>query len=215
MAVAADRTARIRIGPMVTPLARRRPQVLARQVLALDQLSGGRFILGAGLGLDTSGGELSKFGEEMDDRRRAAMLDEGLEVLTALLCGEEVHHRGPHYTVDGTRFLPRRADGTVPIWLAARWPYRRPLRRAAGYDGVFVIDLDSPANLADALATISEHRPGGLAGYDVAIQADPSGDPGPWAEAGATWWLAGFDPFTTGPEQVRSVIAAGPPTLPW
>ena len=44
---------------MVTPIARRRPHVLARQIAALDQLSDGRFVFGAGLGLDTSGRELS------------------------------------------------------------------------------------------------------------------------------------------------------------
>ena len=82
-----SRTRRIMIGPMVTPLARRRPQVVARQLVALDHLSAGRVVLGAGLGLDSSGGELSRFGEETDDRRRAGMLDEALELLTGLLAG--------------------------------------------------------------------------------------------------------------------------------
>ena len=74
-AAMAARTERVALGPMVTPLARRRPQVVARQAVALDHLSGGRLVLGVGLGLDRSGGELSRFGEELDDRRRAAMLD--------------------------------------------------------------------------------------------------------------------------------------------
>src|SRR5512145_701631 len=100
LAAMAGATGRIELGPMVTPLARRRPWVVARQAVALDHLAGGRFVLGLGLGLDSSGGELSRFGEETDDRRRAAMLDEGLDVLAGLLSGERVDHRGEHYTVD-------------------------------------------------------------------------------------------------------------------
>lgn len=83
LACVAMQTSTIALGPMVTPLARRRPQVLARQVAALDRLSGGRFVLGVGLGLDASGRELSSFGEELDDRRRAEMLDEALALVGA------------------------------------------------------------------------------------------------------------------------------------
>src|SRR5918997_3519505 len=78
---------RVELGPMVTPLARRRPWIVARQAVAIDQLSGGRVVLGLGLGLDRSGGELSRFGEEVDDRRRAATLHEGVEGRTRLLSG--------------------------------------------------------------------------------------------------------------------------------
>ncbi len=59
LAAAATATERVLIGPMVTPVARRRPHVLARQATSLDQLSGGRLVLGVGLGLDASGRELS------------------------------------------------------------------------------------------------------------------------------------------------------------
>ena len=128
LAAMAVATERVQIGPMVTPLARRRPWIVARQAVAIDRLSGGRFVLGLGLGLDSSGGELSRFGEEVDDRRRATMLDEGLELLTRLLAGETVAHRGEHYTVDDVTFLPTPArPGGMPIWLAARWPNRRPV----------------------------------------------------------------------------------------
>ena len=61
----------IRLGPMVTPLARRRPVKVARETATLDRLSGGRLTLGVGLGSDRSGNELSITGEELDDRRRA------------------------------------------------------------------------------------------------------------------------------------------------
>jgi alkanesulfonate monooxygenase SsuD/methylene tetrahydromethanopterin reductase-like flavin-dependent oxidoreductase (luciferase family) len=100
-------TDRVWLGAMVTPLARRRPVKVARETATLDRLSGGRLTLGVGLGSDRFGGELSKTGEQVDDRRRGQMLDESLDILTAAWSGQPVHHHGPHYTVDGIRFLPR------------------------------------------------------------------------------------------------------------
>jgi alkanesulfonate monooxygenase SsuD/methylene tetrahydromethanopterin reductase-like flavin-dependent oxidoreductase (luciferase family) len=117
LAAVATATQAIRLGPMVTPLARRRPVKVARETATLDRLSGGRLTLGVGLGSDRSGNELSITGEELDDRRRAGMLDEALEILTAAWSGEPVYHRGEHYTVDGMRFLPRPVQRPgVPVW---------------------------------------------------------------------------------------------------
>jgi alkanesulfonate monooxygenase SsuD/methylene tetrahydromethanopterin reductase-like flavin-dependent oxidoreductase (luciferase family) len=209
-AAMATRTRRVLLGPMVVPLARRRPHIVARQAVALDHLSAGRFVLGVGLGLDRSGGELSRFGEELDDRRRAAMLDEALELLGELLGGGPVDHRGGHYTADGVRFLPTPVRDHLPVWVAARWPNRRPLRRAARHDGLFVIDVD-PVDLPAAVAEVGRARPDGLAGYDVVVQAAPGTDARPWEDAGATWWLAGPDPFSLSLDAVRAVIDSGPP----
>ena len=99
LATMATAIERIRLGPMVTPLARRKPVKVARETATLDRLSGGRLTLGVGLGSDRFGSEYSKTGEEVDDRRRARMLDESLEILAAAWSGEPVHHRGEHYTV--------------------------------------------------------------------------------------------------------------------
>jgi hypothetical protein len=107
LAAVATGTERVRLGPMVTPLARRRPVKVARETATLDRLSGGRLTLGVGHCSDQFGGEFSVSGEELDDRRRARMLDESLDILTAAWSGEPVDHRGEHYTVDGVRFLPR------------------------------------------------------------------------------------------------------------
>jgi alkanesulfonate monooxygenase SsuD/methylene tetrahydromethanopterin reductase-like flavin-dependent oxidoreductase (luciferase family) len=203
MACIAMQTTRVRLGPMVTPLARRRPQVLARQVAALDQLSGGRFVLGVGLGLDASGAELSSFGEELDDRRRAAMLDEALTVVRGLLSGERVDHDGPTYAARGVTFLPA---APVPVWVAARWPNRRPLLRAAAHDGLFVIDVAAPADLRAALDVIEAER-GTLDAYDVAVFLREGESADAWSAAGATWLLTDIDPFTVTIEQVRARIA--------
>src|ERR687897_2819086 len=97
----------VMLGPMVTPLARRRPAKVARETATLDRLSNGRLTLGVGLGSDEFGSEYSMTGEELDDRKRARVLDEALEILQAAWSGELVEHRGEHYTVDGMRFLPR------------------------------------------------------------------------------------------------------------
>jgi alkanesulfonate monooxygenase SsuD/methylene tetrahydromethanopterin reductase-like flavin-dependent oxidoreductase (luciferase family) len=208
LAAIAAATERIEIGPMVTPLARRRPWIVARQTVALDHLSGGRFVLGLGLGLDSSGGELSRFGEETDDRRRAAMLDEGLEVLTGLLSGETVEHDGEAYRADGVRFLPTPArPGGLPIWLAARWPNRRPVERALRHDGVFLIDTDGPADLAGVTERAAAlGRP-----FDVVVEGSPGDAVDGWEAAGATWWLAQFDAFDTTVAMVEAAIDAGPP----
>jgi alkanesulfonate monooxygenase SsuD/methylene tetrahydromethanopterin reductase-like flavin-dependent oxidoreductase (luciferase family) len=208
LAAMAAATERIELGPMVTPLARRRPWIVARQAVALDRLSGGRFVLGLGLGLDSSGGELSRFGEETDDRRRAAMLDEGLDVLTRLLSGERVDHAGEAYQVRDVQFLPTPArQGGIPIWLAARWPNRRPVERALRHDGLFLIDTDDPTDLAGIVERATAlGRP-----FEIAVEGWPGGAVHGWAAAGATWWLARFDPFTTTLTGAEATIEAGPP----
>nr|WP_240973574.1 LLM class flavin-dependent oxidoreductase [Nonomuraea sp. FMUSA5-5] len=94
LAAIATATERLRLGPMVSPLARRRPAKVARETATLDRLSGGRLVLGVGLGSDRFGGELSRTGEQLDDRRRGRMLDESLTILAAAWSGEPVRHRG-------------------------------------------------------------------------------------------------------------------------
>jgi alkanesulfonate monooxygenase SsuD/methylene tetrahydromethanopterin reductase-like flavin-dependent oxidoreductase (luciferase family) len=208
LAAMAAATERIELGPMVTPLARRRPWIVARQAVALDHLSRGRFVLGLGLGLDTSGGELSRFGEQTDDRRRAAMLDEGLDVLTGLLSGEPVDHNGDAYRVDGARFLPTPVrPGGMPIWLAARWPHRRPVERALRHDGLFLIDTGDPANLSG----IVEQARGLGRPFDVVVEGGAGDSVDGWEAAGATWWMLSFDAFTTTVAVAEAAIDAGPP----
>ncbi|HEY6935028.1 MAG TPA: LLM class flavin-dependent oxidoreductase [Marmoricola sp.] len=203
-AAVAMRTETLLLGPMVTPLARRRPQVLARQATSLAVLSGGRFVLGLGLGDDWVG-EFSAFGDEPDPRVRGRMLDEGLEALGGLLSGEPVDHRGPHYTVRDASFRPAPA---VPIWLAGRFGNRAPLRRAARHDGFFVIGLDRPGDLDEVTTGLAELAP--APGFDVVIDLRPGQDPAPWLDRGASWVLTRIGPFDLDLADVRRVIEAGP-----
>lgn len=217
LAAIATATSRIRLGPMVTPLARRRPVKVARETATLDHLSYGRLTLGVGLGSDHYASEYSLTGEEQNDHRRARMLDEALAILTAAWSGAPVHHHGQHYTVNGMRFLPRPVQQPgVPVWVAGSYGRPKPLRRAARHQGFFPINLDHPDQLAELVADLVTLRT--QAGrdaaepYDVVAALPPGTDPTPYATAGATWWLVEFDPETVTVDQVRGVIRDGPAT---
>jgi len=204
-------TSRILVGPMVTPLPRRRPAVVARQVASLDRLSAGRLVLGVGTGGDGSR-ELSATGEELSDRARGDLLDEHLEILRGAWTGQPVRHRGAHYVVDDVTFLPTPVQvGGPPVWVGARYGNARPLRRAAQHDGVFPIEVEEPAQLAEVVASVRAQRTASSP-YDVAIGRPPGSDPAGWEVAGATWWLVAFGIEQTRVDLVRGVLREGPPT---
>ena len=185
LAALATRTTTIRLGPMVTPVARRRPLKLAHEVATLDQLSEGRLTLGAGLGVD-AGGEFSRTGEQIDPQVRGAMLDEGMDLLDRLLRGEHVVHRGPHYTLDGVTLAPTGVQRPrVPIWLAARGHSWTPVRRAARFDGLALLTI-TPERLGEIIECVRAER-GHLDGFDFAIWATPDHPLAAYEEQGATW----------------------------
>ncbi|WP_067469911.1 LLM class flavin-dependent oxidoreductase [Actinomadura macra] len=211
LAAIATVTENLRLGPMVTPLARRRPAKVAKETATLDRLSGGRLTLGVGLGSDRFAGELRATGEELDDRERGQMLDESLEILTAAWSGGPVHHHSPHYFVDGVSFLPRPVQRPgVPVWAAGFPGNLKPLRRAARHDGFFPVNLEHPDELAAVVAAINDLRQEKTAPYDIAVALPSSADLTLYAKAGATWWLAEFPPETVSLDQVRGVLRDGP-----
>jgi alkanesulfonate monooxygenase SsuD/methylene tetrahydromethanopterin reductase-like flavin-dependent oxidoreductase (luciferase family) len=99
LSAVATSTTHLNLGRAVTPLARRRPQVVANALASLDLLSAGRVILEVGLGSVPEA--FTAFGESGDAKQCAAMLDEGLTILDGLWSGETVTHRGQHYAVEG------------------------------------------------------------------------------------------------------------------
>ena len=116
LAVAAVATERLRLGPLVTPLARRRPWNVAREVATLDHLSGGRMVLGVGLGV-SRGPEFHDFSEEPDPRIRGDLLDEGLHIIRAAWTGEPVtHFRAPTIASTASRSCRLRSSRGSPIW---------------------------------------------------------------------------------------------------
>jgi alkanesulfonate monooxygenase SsuD/methylene tetrahydromethanopterin reductase-like flavin-dependent oxidoreductase (luciferase family) len=195
LAAVAMRTERVVIGPLVTPLPRRRPHQLARETVTLDRLSGGRLVLGVGLGSEVTGEfDPARFGEEGDPKARAKLLDDGLDRLLSYWDGG---------------FEPRPVQRPrIPIWVAARWPNRRPLRRAARYDGLFPIDLPGPDALAELAEELRSMRKDD-APFDLVAESEAGEDPAPWVAAGATWHLTSFGRQPTRAE-VEAAIDAGP-----
>ena len=216
------RTERIRFGALVTPLPRRRPWKFARETATLDQLSGGRLIVGVGIGGDWWR-EYSAFGEPADERTHGAMLDEALDVVTGLWSGEPFSYEGRYYTIHDAQFLPTpKQQPRIPIWVAGIWPHKAPMRRAARWDGVCPIPLKdggavSPDEVREILAYISAQRPTGepldvaLAGWTGDLTPDEAAERlHDLAEAGVTWWQEGFLPGDS-IEDVRARIQRGPP----
>lgn len=209
MAALAARTERIRIGAMVTPITRRRPQVFARETIALDRLSNGRLVVGLGLGVDR-GGELSRFGDIVDPIVRGRRLDEGARLLKALWSGETVDFHGEHFTADGVRFRPGPIQRPhPPLWFAARGDADRPVRRAALLgDGIDVIEM-TPARVRRVAELVAELR-GSLDGFDIACPVAPGADGDEWADTPVTWLMHSFG-ATASAAEVEHTILAGPP----
>jgi alkanesulfonate monooxygenase SsuD/methylene tetrahydromethanopterin reductase-like flavin-dependent oxidoreductase (luciferase family) len=193
LAAVACATSRLRLGPMITPLSRRRVHKLARETVTLDLLSSGRLTLGVGLGSPRND-EFEPFGEVADPGERARLLDQGLEDLTRYWSGdfEPVPVQQPR----------------IPVWVAGEWPHRRPVRRALRWDGLFPTGLPGPEALAELAAEVRAARPDGDP-FDLVVDLPPGEDPAPWAQAGATWVVTDFGIQPT-LAQVRDVIDAGP-----
>lgn len=225
-------TSRIRFGPLITPLARRRPWKLARETVSLDHLSGGRLILGVGLG----GGpeEFDALGEPQDKKVLGKRLDEALDVLTGLWSGEPFHYEGSCYHIKRAHFLPKPLQSPrIPVWVGGSWPNLPPFRRAARWDGVFPIhcneeEILTPEQLADVVAYVRRHRKTEEPFEVVTTGFTPGDNPARAADqaalylkAGATWWLENINPFRFGwkmqgpwpVEAMRERILQGPPKL--
>jgi alkanesulfonate monooxygenase SsuD/methylene tetrahydromethanopterin reductase-like flavin-dependent oxidoreductase (luciferase family) len=214
----AARTERIRLGTCVSPLARRRPQKVARETVTLDRLSGGRLVLGVGLG--TPADDFTTFGEPAGARAVADRLDEALEVIAGLWSGEPYAHDGAYFHVEQVRFLPTPLqEPRPPVWVACMLPARRPLLRAARWDGVVPMKTDpdgvgfvTPDDVAEIVAEIGRHR-GSLDGFDVVVNAGPppTATIADFADAGATWYVTSMGDFPGWLDELHGIVAGGPP----
>jgi alkanesulfonate monooxygenase SsuD/methylene tetrahydromethanopterin reductase-like flavin-dependent oxidoreductase (luciferase family) len=209
LAAIASTTSTVRIGTAVTPVARRRPHVLAQTVATLDVLSSGRVIFGAGLGGSES--EFGKFGEPTDAKVRAAMLDEGLDLLSRFWSGDEVDHHGDHYTVDGVTLAPVPVQERLPIWIGGN--RKASLRRAARWDGWLADSADptgmtlSPEDVVRSIELIGRGD-----GFDVAVLGQSDlGNPAAYERAGATWWLENVHDRRGTVDDMERLVGAGPP----
>ena len=216
-------TSSIKIGPMVTPLPRRRPWKVAHEAATLDRLSGGRLIFGAGLGGRER--EFGFFGEERDPKRRAAMLDEGLEILTRMWSAEPFAHRGAHYEVTEARLTPPPVQRPrVPIWIAGTWPRKRPFQRSLRWDGYAPVGkAGSPLTPEDVreMRTLASAQRGSDEPFEIRITGSTNGDDPDdarrkvtrFAEAGATWWDETLSASGMSLEEERERVRRGPPDV--
>lgn len=202
LAVMATRTRRARLGTLVTPLARRRPWKVARETTSLDHLSGGRLILGVGLG-DTVSVDVSftHFGEALELKERGERLDEALEVLVGLWKGQPFSYAGRHFSLKETAFRPTPIQQPrIPIWVGGGYPLPGALGRAARWDGSCLYRHESHYLSPDdvtALGAFVRERRGSLDGYEIVVGGSPRRDD--WQEerayirelarAGMTWWV--------------------------
>ena len=183
----------------------------SRQACAIDQLSGGRLVVGVGTGRD-SARELSAFGEELDDGTRGAMLDEALDVVSALWSGDEVRHDGSHY-VGRPCDVPAHTGPASPgrrCGFAGRWPTES---RSSGRPATTATSRSIRGARAARRAGRRARGAAPVRGrqFEIVVEGWPGDDPAPWAAARATWWLVRFSPFDVDVAAVRGVIAGGPP----
>jgi alkanesulfonate monooxygenase SsuD/methylene tetrahydromethanopterin reductase-like flavin-dependent oxidoreductase (luciferase family) len=234
LTAAAMLTERIRLGTMLSPVSRMRPWKLASESATLDNLSNGRVIISVGLGALDSG--FKAFGEETNRKIRAELMDEGLEILTALWRGMPVHYQGKHYRVDLSKKTihtplppPPVQQPRIPIWVVGAWPRKRSMQRAMRYDGLLPnmmgedgkvrMSPATPEEIREMKAFIDARRKQTTA-FDIVIEGETSGgEPerateivGPYADAGATWWI---EALWSQPDQGRVLerLKQGPPQL--
>ena len=227
LAAIAIRTERIKIGTWVAAPTRRRPWILARETVTLDHLSHGRLILGVGAGDATDRG-FTNFGEEVDAKKRAKLLDESLEILQGLWSGQPFSYSGEHYQFDEITFLPPPVQiPRIPTWIGAFWPRKGPMSRAARFDGINAFVYHDDGTLADLTPDeihqvklfMEEHHTSPTP-FDIVTGAPVSGavDDEParallraYAAAGATWCLENVWPDRD-IDSLRASIRKGPPS---
>ena len=233
-------TRRIRIGTMVTPVARRRPAKLVRETTTVDRLSGGRLVLGVGLGSPVED-EFLALGEPGDAKVLAQRLDEGLDVLAAAWTGEPVTYHGITQRVDGVTFLPRPVqEPRVTVWVGGTWPRRGPVERALRWDGAVLTYVDdrapaagapawrsaAPQEVADLAAMVRRRRTstsdaastaphGGTGRFDIVVGGDSRGADAHLVEqlsaAGATWWQESLASHSGTWQDLVRRVRRGPP----
>jgi alkanesulfonate monooxygenase SsuD/methylene tetrahydromethanopterin reductase-like flavin-dependent oxidoreductase (luciferase family) len=226
LAAVAMQTERVKLGPLVTAPPRRRPWKMAREAVTLDHLSNGRLILGVGAGDENDRG-FAAFGEELDMKKRARMLDESLEILQGLWSGQPFSYNGEHYHIDNVTFLPAPVQKPgIPIWVGWVWPKKRPMERAARFDGAVPFSIRNgtyaslmPEDIHQLKLYMDEHHtdsPIDIVArgpvFDAARDEPAHAMLQAYAEAGATWCLQNVWPWYD-LNEVRASIRQGPPSL--
>lgn len=230
LAAAAMTTSRIRLGTMITPAPLRIPWKLASESVALDHLSGGRLTLGLGAGATWMG--WSAFPDEVtDNKARAEMLDETIDILTLLYQRKQFDYDGKHYhlkltQLDVMHYPPKPVqEPRIPLWCVGIWPRTKSMQRVLKCDGVIAEKRGpdnkqedvTPADVREIKEYVEANRSLSTP-FDIVLNgrvADMSlrqlqDKLLPLIEAGATWWIEGLWDATedTAAERIRR----GPPS---
>jgi len=223
LAAIAMRTERIRFGPIITAVPRRRPWKLARETASLDHLSSGRLILGAGLGAAEDDGGFFKVGEAMDLKVRAQRLDEGLAILDGLWSGKPFRFTGEHFTVKEMTMLPTPIQSPrIPVWVPGVWTKEKSMQRALRWDGIIPQKYRSMERMAvveigELKKYVDAHR-SKTTPFDIVVGGTtPGGNRKKaastvrsFAEVGATWWL---ESAMVSADKLSTRIKQGPPRV--
>ena len=224
LAAVSVNTDRMRIGTSLTPVPRHKPWAIARQAVALDELSDGRLILSVGLGAKESC-DYERFGETAENKVLAEKLDESLAVINGLWTGRPFGFNGKHYRMGKSVFLPTpRQKPRIPIWVGGFWPRKGPFERAAKWDGVLPLrepgELLEPQELKEITGFIKKHRtsraPFNVANIGWTTGTDRKKDAlkvGSYVEAGMTWRLEGLYGNQDSSKAILKRIRQGPPTI--
>ena len=230
LAAAAMVTNRIRLGTMITPVPLRIPWKLASESVALDHLSNGRLTLGLGAGAVWMGWQA--FPDEVtDNKSRAEMLDETIDILTLLYQRKQFDYDGKHYhlmltQLDEMYYPPKPVQQPrLPLWCVGIWHRKNSMQRVLKCDGV-IVEKRSPDNKPEDVT------PDDVRGIKVYVDANRSPSTPfdivlngkvadlnrsqlqdkllPLIDAGATWWIEGLweDSEETAAERLRR----GPPS---
>jgi hypothetical protein len=232
LTAAAMVTKRIKLGTMLTPLSRMRPWKIASETATLDNLSNGRVILSVGLGAIDTGFE--DFGEITDRKKRAELLDEGLEILTNLWIGNPFQHTGKHYQVEITEktFQPPPSPiqkPRIPIWVVGAWPSKTSMNRALKFDGLLPavlgedrkvrLEMIAPREILEMKSYINANHDQSTP-FDIIMEGQTPGfdlDKAsafvrPYLDVGVTWWIEALWELQES-EKVLTRIKQGPPPL--
>jgi alkanesulfonate monooxygenase SsuD/methylene tetrahydromethanopterin reductase-like flavin-dependent oxidoreductase (luciferase family) len=229
LAAMAMTTGHIRLGMMVIPVPLRKPWKIASESVALDHLSGGRVTLGLGMGAVWMGWQ--GFPDEVTGtRERAEMLDETIDILTALYQCEPFDFDGKHYhlkltLVDAMHYPPKPVQQPrIPLWAVGVWPRKQSMRRTLKCDGLLPMKMNgegkfeelTPEDVREIRAFVDSER-GSQQPFDIVVEGKSFGlsvvekaeKIAAWSDAGATWWIEGL--WGESEERVQEVIRRGPP----